>query len=92
MNKKMNKKQEKVTIIIDSETQKGKFADGFGIKNKGELAILDFGFHAPENKITIVNRTIVPLSLLITLGDKIESLRKELKENDQKKKKSGSKN
>ncbi|MBU3942185.1 MAG: hypothetical protein KKF74_04710 [Nanoarchaeota archaeon] len=81
----MTKKQKKVVINIDSETRKGRYADGFAIKIKRDLAVIDFGFDSPENQVTIVSRVIISRGLLSALQKNLTILLGNNRKNGKKK-------
>lgn len=63
--------QDKPSLVIDPETRKGQFCDGFAIRSNGKTAVIDFVFNTPDRQSVVVSRMIMTESTIKKLGELI---------------------
>ncbi len=74
---KKTENKAKQNVLIDAATSKGNFADGFIIRNKGNISLVDFIFQTPEKNLRVVSRVMMPKGMLKAVSEEINLLLKE---------------
>lgn len=66
---KQNDKQ--AEIVVDPQTKLGRYADGFGIRTKSNMGLIDFILNTPEGDSVVVSRIVMQKEALLKLADTI---------------------